>query len=59
MRKIKTILISIVVLVILFVFGGSDDLVAKIENIIGNSNQEVLSDLEGSSVHYSDLEYAE
>lgn len=59
MRKIKTILISIVVLVILFVFGGSDDLMTKIENIIGNSNQEVLSDLEGNSVHYSDLEYAE
>lgn len=59
MRKVKAILISIVVLVILFVFGGSDDLVAKIENIIGNSNTVAFSDLNVNSVHYSDLEHAE
>ena len=58
MKKISAIIISIVLLVILSVLGGSNDLVAKIENLINNSNEEVLSDLNRKVVHYPDLEYA-
>lgn len=56
MKKISTILISIVALVGLFVFGNSDDLMAKIEKMLGSCNH-VLSS--GNGAHYPNLEYAE